>query len=71
MAKTLEEKIEHLEHLIDQGAKETEFEGGGTRRRAEYQSMDQMRSRLASLKAQQQPRPRRSLVVVTTKGYRR
>jgi hypothetical protein len=71
MALTPEEQaqLDRLKALIATGAQETEFEGGGVRRRVETHSLRDMQDHVARLEAKKQARPRRSLVT-TKKGYR-
>lgn len=71
MALTPEEqaRLDRLYELIGTGAQETEFEGGGVRRRMETHSMKDLQEQIARLEAKKLSRPRRSFIT-TRKGYR-
>lgn len=71
MALTPEEqaRLDALYRAMSTGAQETEFEGGGVRRRVEFHSLKELRDEAARLEAKKIARPRRSLLT-TSKGYR-
>lgn len=58
MAKTLDQRIDELEALIDSGTRRNMFREGGTHREVEMQSMKDMRERLAELKLQRSGKSR-------------